>query len=65
MTVKVSGALYSEIMEIKESGAVDVNDSDAVLDYAKANDFGATVRMICGNSNRYLRCITDGMEPMD
>ncbi len=52
MTVKVSCSLYNEIMKIKESGKVDMNDSDAVLEYAIANDFGDLVRMITGNSSR-------------
>ena len=62
MTVKVSSALCIEIRKIKESGKIDMNDSDAVLEYARTNDFGDLVRMITGNSSRYLRCISDGME---
>jgi len=65
MTVKVSGAFYTEIMEIKESGAVDMNDPDAVLKYAHEHGYSVTVRMIQGNPDRYLRCINGGMEPAD
>ena len=65
MTVKVSSSFYEEICEIKESGDVDLTDADAVFEYAKKNGFSVTERMVQGNPARYLRCINDGMEPMD
>jgi len=64
MTVKVQSTLCNQIRKIMESGEVDMNDSDAVLEYARANALGDLERMITGNSSRYLRCISDGMEPI-
>ncbi|MBN1863036.1 MAG: hypothetical protein JW790_05270 [Dehalococcoidales bacterium] len=65
MAVKVSRALYEEIMKIKESGEVDINDAKAVLKYAKANNLNVAVRAIEGNPRRYLCCINEGMEVGD
>ena len=62
MTVKVSKAFYQEIDEIKKSGKVDINDTDAVLEYATTHGYSVAMRMIQGNPNRYLRCISDGMD---
>jgi len=63
--VKVSSALHSELTQIKDSGEVDMNDIDAVLNYAQNHHLSLAERMILGNSNRYLRCITDGMQITD
>lgn len=60
--VKVSSALCNEIKQIESSGEVDMKDADAVLSYANNHHLSLISRMIMGNSNRYLRCITDGME---
>ena len=65
MTVKVSSVLYNEIMAIKESGEVDINDPDAVLEYAKKHGYSVITRMITGNPNRYSTCIREGMEQSD
>jgi len=65
MTVRVSKAFYNEVMEIKEKGEVDVNDPDAVLEYAIKHGYSVLMRMIQGNPNRYLRCINDGMAPAE
>jgi len=53
MTVKVQSTLCNQIRKIMESG-----------EYARANALGDLERMITGNSSRYLRCISDGMEPI-
>ena len=62
MTVKISGALYKELMQIKESDEVDANDVEAALEYAKNHTLSAAVRAIQGNPGRYLKCINEGME---
>ena len=65
MTVKVSSDLYHELMKIKESGEVDMQDPDAVLKYAQEQGFNNAARTIQGNPNRYLKCINEGMESSD
>ena len=65
MTVRVSKAFYNEVMEIKEKGDIDMNDPDAVLEYAIKHGYAVLMRMIQGNPNRYLRCINDGMDPAE
>jgi hypothetical protein len=65
MTVKVSSDLYEELMKIKESGKVDMQDPKAVLKYAQKHGFNHAARTIQGNSSRYLMCINEGMEPSE
>jgi hypothetical protein len=65
MPVKVSKALYEEVMKIKESGEVDINDVKAVLKYAEKHNFSIAVRAIEGNPQRYLKCVNEGMEKGD
>jgi hypothetical protein len=62
MTVRVSKELHNEIEEIKNTPEVDINDPDAVLEFARSKGFVALERAIEGNPNRYLRCINHGME---
>ena len=64
--VKVSSALYRELTEIiLGSGAVDMQDSNAVLEYAQKHGFTVAARAIQGNTRRYLMCINEGMEASD
>jgi hypothetical protein len=65
MVVKVSSSLYSELMKIKESGEVDMQDPDAVLKYAQKHSLNNAARTIQGNRRRYLMCINEGMESSD
>jgi len=62
MTVKISSALYKELMKIKESGEVDVNDVKAVLEYTQEHGLSAAERAVQGNPGRYLKCMNEGME---
>ncbi|MFC2024604.1 hypothetical protein ACFLTJ_03430 [Chloroflexota bacterium] len=62
MKTKVSDILYQELMKIKESGEVDMQDPKAVLEYAQKHDFRTAARTIQGNPKRYLGCINEGME---
>ena len=64
--VKVSSTLYRELIEIIfSSGALDMQDPDAVLKYAQKHGFKIAARTIQGNPRRYLMCINDGMESSD
>jgi hypothetical protein len=62
MVVKVSNDLYRELMKIKESGDVDMQDYQAVFKYAKERGLNHAARAIRGNPRRYLMCINEGME---
>jgi hypothetical protein len=64
--VKVSSALYRELTNIiLGSGAVDMRDTNAVLEYAQKHGFKTAARTIQGNPRRYLMCINEGMEASD
>jgi len=64
--VKVSSALYRELNKIiLGSGAVDMQDPNAVLEYAQKHGFKIAARTIQGNPWRYLQCINEGMEASD
>ena len=65
MKTKVSSYLYQELMKIKESGEVDMQDPDAVLKYAQEHGFKIAARAIQGNPKRYLACINEGMKASD
>ena len=62
MVVKVPSNLYRELMEIKESGEIDMQDVKVVLEYAQKHELLVAARAIQGNPGRYLRCINEGME---
>ncbi len=64
--VKVSSALYRELIKIiLGSGAVDMQDPNAVLKYAQKHGLKIAERAIQGNPRRYLMCINEGMEASD
>jgi hypothetical protein len=64
--VKVSSALYRELTKIiLGPGKIDMQDPDAVLEYAQKHGFNIAARTIQGNSRRYLQCINEGMEASD
>jgi hypothetical protein len=65
MVMTISTYLYREIMKIKESGEVDMQDPDAVLKYAQKHGFLIAARAIQGNPSRYLKCINEGMKASD
>jgi len=64
--VKVSSTLYRELNKIiLGPGAFDMQDPNAVLEYAQKHGFTIAARAIQGNTRRYLQCINEGMEASD
>ena len=64
--VKVTSALYRELNKIiLGSGAVDMQDPNAVLKSAQKHGFRTAARAIKGNPRRYLMCINEGMQASD
>jgi hypothetical protein len=63
--VKVSASLWQQLDRIMQSGKVDLRNLQAVLAYAEEQGLLEAVRAIRGNPVRYLRCINEGMEPVD
>ena len=63
--VKVSSSLYRQLMQIKKSAAVDMQNVGAVLAYANKHGLNEAWRAILGSPKRYLLCINEGMEVSD
>ena len=65
MVMTVSTYLYRELMKIKESDEVDMQNPNAVLEYAQKHGFNTAARATQGNPSRYLKCINEGMQASD
>jgi hypothetical protein len=63
--VRVSNSLWQQLKKIVDSGEVDTQNPTEVIAYAKKHGLTEAVRAVQGNQSRYLRCVNEGMEPID
>jgi hypothetical protein len=63
--VRITDSLCQQLRKIVASGQVDIQNPHAVVAYAEKFGLYEAVRAVQGNPSRYLRCVNEGMEPID